>query len=96
MARVVTATFLSGKVTSSARTFRLNVNSDAHQSCLVSVDQIRKCIDFHYIGARSLARLVLDKALVDANHGDIDAHFRFNLFPVLQNDAIQFDWLVIR
>lgn len=79
VARIGTARFLATEIARTASAFRLDVDPNADQRRFVGIDQVRQSAHFHDVGARSFAGKILYQALVDADHGDVDANFSLNL-----------------
>ena len=78
--RIGAAGFLVTEIAGAARALGLGVDAHADQRRFIGVDQIGKSADLHDVGARAGTGKVLDQALVDAHHGDVDAHLGFDLF----------------
>lgn len=68
-----------GEVARAARALGVRVDPDAHQRRLVRVHHVRQRVDLEHVRAAPLAVDVLVQALVDAHHGDVDAHVFFDL-----------------
>lgn len=69
-----------GEVPGAAHALGLHPRVHADERGPVGVDHDRLAVDHQHVGARRLAVEVLEQALVDAHHRDVDAHFLLDLW----------------
>lgn len=68
-----------GEVPGPASAFGVRIDSDADQRRLVGVHHVRQGVYLQHVGAAALAVGVFVQTLVDADHGDVDAHLLLDL-----------------